>query len=131
MRNGFAKDDLDRAIADYDLAIRLDPQYAVAYNNRCWARAIAGRNLPRALSDCDQALRLRPNYANTMDSRGFVHLRLGRLDDAIVEYDAALKLAPKVATHDGRAMGRMEERRNEGTAALLHDAHHQAEPVCR
>jgi len=98
LRNGFAKDDLDRAIADYDLAIRLDPQYAVAYNNRCWARAIAGRNLPRALSDCDQALRLRPNDVHTMGTRGLLYLRLGRLDDAIVEYDAALKLAPKVAT---------------------------------
>jgi tetratricopeptide (TPR) repeat protein len=93
-----AKDDLDRAVADYDQAIGINPKFVAPYKNRCLARAIAGRNLPQALSDCDQALGLRPKDARTMDSRGFVYLRLGRLDDAIVEYDAVLKLAPKVAT---------------------------------
>ena len=42
-------------------------------------------NLAQALSDCDQAYRLRPNDGYTLASRGFVYLRLGRLDDAIVE----------------------------------------------
>ena len=54
--------------------------------------------MPQHCSDCDQALRLRPNDDYTMTSRGFVYLWLRRLDDAIVEYDTALKLAPKVAT---------------------------------
>jgi tetratricopeptide (TPR) repeat protein len=84
-----AKGDNERAIANYDQAIRLDPN-ALAYSVRCRAHAMAG-NLPQALSDCDQALRLTPNDTYAMTSRGFVYLRLGRLDDAIVEYDAAMK----------------------------------------
>ena len=86
------KGDLDRAIADYNQAIRLDPKNADAYNNRCWARATAGRDIQQALSDCDEALRLRPNDALTMGSRGFVYFRLNRLDDAIANYDASLKI---------------------------------------
>lgn len=32
-----------------------------------------------------------------MDSRGFVYLRLNRLDDAIADYDAGLKINPRTA----------------------------------
>jgi tetratricopeptide (TPR) repeat protein len=38
-----AKGDLDRAIADYNTAIRLDPKSAQAHNNRCYAAVAAGR----------------------------------------------------------------------------------------
>jgi tetratricopeptide (TPR) repeat protein len=91
------KGDFDRAIADYSEAIRLAPQSADAFNSRCWARAIAGRDLQQALSDCTESLRLRSGDADTMDSRGFVYLRLNRLEDAIADYDAALKIDPRKA----------------------------------
>jgi tetratricopeptide (TPR) repeat protein len=86
------KGDLDRAIADYSQAIQLDPKLALAYNNRCGARAAAGLDLQQALSDCDESLRLKPNDALTMGNRGFVYFRLNRLDDAIANYDASLKI---------------------------------------
>ena len=43
-----------RAIANYDQAIRLEPQYFHALNNRCWANAVVGR-LEAGLKDCDAA----------------------------------------------------------------------------
>jgi tetratricopeptide (TPR) repeat protein len=92
------KDDHARAIADYDAAIRADANYADAYNGRCLARAEVGSDLALALSDCNQALKLRPGDAYILDSRGFVYLRLGRFDDAIADYDTALKTNPKIAT---------------------------------
>ncbi|MGH6958479.1 MAG: tetratricopeptide repeat protein, partial [Caulobacteraceae bacterium] len=64
---------------------------AVAYNDRCWARAQAGRELRAALADCDKALQLSPGKAYFLDSRGLVDLRLGRFDDAIVDYTAAIQ----------------------------------------
>src|SRR5437762_1034465 len=36
--------------------------------------------------------------ANTLDSRAFVHLKMGDLADAIAYYDAALRLDPKIAS---------------------------------
>ena len=68
------------AIADYTQVIAFDPTNAFAYNGRCWARAILGRELQPALTDCDESLRLRPSSATTFDSRGFVYLRLARFD---------------------------------------------------
>jgi tetratricopeptide (TPR) repeat protein len=43
------KGDYDRAIADYNQAIRLDPKYAAAYNNRGRAYADKGDHDPRLL----------------------------------------------------------------------------------
>jgi tetratricopeptide (TPR) repeat protein len=103
-----AKGDNERAIADYDQAIGLDPN-ARALTVRCRAHAIAG-NLPQALSDCDEAYRLRPNDGYTMASRCFIYLRLGRLDDAIVEYDAAAKRSSSTAfTLFGRGIAKQRK----------------------
>jgi tetratricopeptide (TPR) repeat protein len=56
------KDDLDRAIADYGEAIRLDPEYAEAY----YGRGLTYRNkgdLERAIADYSEAIRLDPKLA--------------------------------------------------------------------
>src|SRR5215510_9047323 len=54
-----SKGDNERAIADYDQAIRLDPKNAVAYYNRgnaWWGKG----DLDRAIADYDQAIGLDP-----------------------------------------------------------------------
>jgi tetratricopeptide (TPR) repeat protein len=104
------KGDLDRAIADYSEAIQLDPKKAAYLNERCWERAIAGREQPLAVTDCTEALRIAPNDANIMDSRGFAYLRLSRLDDAVADYDEALKLNPKqVGSLYGRGLAKLKK----------------------
>ena len=90
-----AKQDYDHAIADYTEAIRIEPKFAWAFNDRCYARTIAGRELPQALADCNEALRLIPNDIHTLDSRGFAYLRLGEFDKAIADYNAVLKFNPQ------------------------------------
>jgi tetratricopeptide (TPR) repeat protein len=55
-------------------------------------------DLNGALQDCDAALQLKPDNADTLDSRGFVKLKLGQAPNAIVDYDAALKLSAKKAS---------------------------------
>src|SRR5580704_12694215 len=92
-----AKQDYDSAIADYSEAIRIEPRFPYAFNDRCYARAIAGRELPQALADCNEALQLIPNDIHTLDSRGFAYLRLGEFDKAITDYDAVLKSNPRQA----------------------------------
>ena len=64
-----AKGDLDRAIADYTEAIRLDPEYEYAYFNRgvAWSRK---GDLDRAIADYDRVLRLDPKYGHAHFERG-------------------------------------------------------------
>jgi len=61
------KKDYDKAITDFDEAIRLDPEAAASYYNR--GVALLGRenldkeNLDKAVRDFDKANRLDPAYA--------------------------------------------------------------------
>jgi len=65
-------------------------------NARCYARGAWGKELELALADCDAALK-QDKISAVMDSRGLVLLRMGRLDEAIVQYGAAIKAQPRAA----------------------------------
>jgi tetratricopeptide (TPR) repeat protein len=88
------KGDVDRAIANYDQAIKLDPNYAEAYNNRGNAYSHKGDNL-RAIADYDQAIKLDPKDALTYSNRGKWYRDKGDSDRAIADFDQAIKLDPK------------------------------------
>ena len=67
-----AKGDIDRAIADYTEAIRLDPKNSNAYLNRglVWDNK---DDIERAMADYNEAIRLDPNYAGAYDNRGIAY----------------------------------------------------------
>lgn len=83
---------------DYDKAVQLIPDNWIAWDGRCWLRAIVGNDLDGALADCQHALQMRPDAANTMNTRGFVLFRQGRFADAVASYDASIRLDPNVAS---------------------------------
>jgi len=93
---GPALSDYDRAIVDYTEAIRLDPKFAFAYNNRCNAYHRKGDN-DRAIADCTEAIRLDPKYAFAYNNRGLAYAGKGDYDRAIVDYTEAIRLDPKYA----------------------------------
>lgn len=81
--------DIERAIKDYDEAIRLNPHAADAFNNR--GNAFRTRDqLGRAMSDYDEAIRLNPHYAHAFNNRGIIFLELGDFDRAIADFDRAI-----------------------------------------
>lgn len=90
------KGDFDRAIDDYNEAIRFAPQAPVLFNNRgnAWQRK---EDYDRALADYNNAIRLRPKYATAFNNRGDVWLRTGKYDLAVADYDEAIRLDPKYA----------------------------------
>ena len=84
-RNG----DVDRAIQDYETAIRLNPGAADAFNNRGNAfRAKEEFNL--AIRDYNEAIRLNPHYAHAFNNRGIIFLDMGDADRAILDFDRAI-----------------------------------------
>src|SRR5439155_1493870 len=67
-----AKGDNDRAIQDYDQAIRLNPSFAEAFSNRGIVYAAKGDNT-RAIQDYDQAIRLDPTLDQAFNNRGIAY----------------------------------------------------------
>jgi tetratricopeptide (TPR) repeat protein len=86
----------DLAIADYDMAIRLRPGYAEAYNDRGHSYHWKGGNGDRALADFTRAIELRPNYPTAYNNRGVVYMAGGHAARAIPEFDRALQLNPNL-----------------------------------
>src|SRR5215475_8264986 len=91
------KGDYDRAIPDYDQAIRLNPSHANTFSNRGVAYARKG-DYDRAILDYSEAIRLNPNHADAFSNRGVAYARKGDYDQAIQNYDEAIRLNPKHAS---------------------------------
>jgi tetratricopeptide (TPR) repeat protein len=79
------------ALADYEAAIAINPQFAEAYCNRCLVLREL-RRLDAALASADRAIALRPGFAEAHVNRGIVLHELGRLEAALASYDGAVAL---------------------------------------
>lgn len=90
------KAEYSAAIADFDEIIESHPSDVGAWSNRCWVRAVANKQLARALDDANEALRLKPAAAEALNCRGLIYLRVGRLDQAIADYDRILGIPPEL-----------------------------------
>ncbi len=111
----------DRAIQDLDQAIRLKPDYASAFDNRCFGRTVLGQ-LPQALADCNVAVRFAPT-ASHYDSRALVYLKMKNYSAAIVDYDSALQIDPKLdSSLYGRGLAKREKGDRVGGDADIHSA---------
>jgi tetratricopeptide (TPR) repeat protein len=83
----------EAAIASYDQALKLKPDYHQAWNNRGNALGNLGR-FEEAIASYDQALKLKPDDHQAWNNRGNALGNLGRFEEAIASYDQALKLKP-------------------------------------
>lgn len=82
---------LEDAIALYDAALRLKPDFVEALTNKGVALRLAGRG-EEAVAAFEAALRHRPSHVSAHVNKGNALKDLGHLDAALVAYDAALKL---------------------------------------
>ena len=95
---------MDKAIEVYSRAIKLNPNYADAYNNRGVTYVEKG-NLDHAIEDFNTAIDLKPNYA-AYNNRGSAYDKKGDFNRAIKDYTKAIGLKPNYAdtyTHRGIA----------------------------
>ncbi len=83
----------EQAIASYDKALEIKPDYHEAWYNRGVALGNLGR-LEEAIASYDQALEFKPDYHEAWNNRGIALLNLGRFEQAIASYDRALEFKP-------------------------------------
>ena len=77
------------AIRDYDIAIEMQPNFAVALNNRAWAYYRWGK-AATGLPDAEKSLRLAPTAAHSLDTRAHIHQVLGDPKAALRDYTKAM-----------------------------------------
>jgi tetratricopeptide (TPR) repeat protein len=85
------KQQYEQSIQDYDRAIALNPNFAVALNNRAWAYYKWGRGAD-GLADVEQSLRLNPMSEHTWDTRAHIRQKLGNHGGAFTDYQQAMIL---------------------------------------
>ena len=87
----------DKAIRDFDEAIRIDPRYPEAFNNRGIALGGKGQR-DRAIQDFDEAIRIDPNYAIALHNRALALRALGRMVEADADVARARQAGPRLTT---------------------------------
>ena len=86
--------DREGSITHYSKAIELDPQMAVAYNNRGTVHS-DNSDFGLALPDFNRAIELDPEDAITYRNRGLVHSDIGEVGLALSDFNKAIELDPE------------------------------------
>jgi len=92
----YDKGDYQSAIADFNQAISINPNYAEAYNNRGNAKSMKG-DFDGAIADQNECIRLNPNYAPGYRNRGEMKYKKGDYDGDIADQNECIRISPNDA----------------------------------
>lgn len=85
------KGQYDAALPDYDRALSINPNFAVALNNRAWALFKSG-HAEAGIRDVEKSLALSPGSPHALDTRAHILQFTGHPVEAIADYDLAMRL---------------------------------------
>lgn len=91
-----AKGEYDKALADIDEAIKLQPGFGELFYNRGVINAAAGRS-EEAMKDYNEALRLKPDLVVALSNRAGIYESKAQFQRAFEDRDQAVKLKPDYA----------------------------------
>jgi tetratricopeptide (TPR) repeat protein len=91
-----SKGKVDEAIAQYQKALQISPDYALANNNLGSALLQKGR-VNDAVALFQKALQIDPDYADAHVSLGNVLIHEGKVDEATAQFQKALQIEPNLA----------------------------------
>jgi tetratricopeptide (TPR) repeat protein len=97
--------DIHGGLSDYDRAIELDPNHALAYSNRGNLKKDRLQDYQGALNDYERALSLNPHDAVTYYNRALLKNIKQDYQGSLADYDRAIELCPNDAdSYNNRAM---------------------------
>ena len=92
----------EKALADFDEAVALDPRSAEAWEGR--GNALSPASPADAIASFDRALAIRPDHAETIFRRANAFLSLRRFEEAAEDYERVLTLNPDYRYAPGNAI---------------------------
>ena len=90
----------EKALEDFNRAIKIDPELAGGYLGRANTLNIMG-HYQEALEDYERTLEIDPKLANAYINRASAYSHLGETEKAIADYEKGLELDPKVDNKPG------------------------------
>jgi tetratricopeptide (TPR) repeat protein len=90
----------EKALEDFNRAIKIKPQVAAGYLGRANTLQIMGR-YEEAIEDYNKTLEINPKLANAYVNRASAYSHLGQYENAIVDYEKGLELDPKIDDKPG------------------------------
>ena len=81
------------ALGMFDKAVRLDPEYAEAWNGRATTHFMLG-NYEQSLADIERTLELEPRHFGALAGRGRCYLALDAPEKALAAFEASLAINP-------------------------------------
>jgi protein O-mannosyl-transferase len=81
----------EKALADYNKSIALDPANPKTYANRSSAKGMLG-DYTGALEDANRSLEIKPGYENALSNRATAYLYLNKFEKAIDDYTRILEM---------------------------------------
>jgi tetratricopeptide (TPR) repeat protein len=88
------REDYQGALADYNRAIQLKPNYAIAYNYRGQLKARKLNDKQGALADFNRAIQINTNYADAYQARAELKSSIQDLQGALADYNRVIQLSP-------------------------------------
>ncbi len=117
-----AKGDKDGALAEYSVALRIDPKFADAYSNRAGVYNERGE-YDLALDDYNSAIQFDPKHRAAFLNRALTWRNLGEDTKERADFDRAIEYADNETIRAAAYNGRSVTRENAGDAAgALDDA---------
>jgi len=108
----------DDALAEYRVALKINPD-SVAVLNNLGAALAAQKRFTEAIACLERSWRLRPDRANTHCNLGFALEETGNSDAALAHYAEALRLDPEYATAHFK-LGDLLVKRGNNAEAIAH-----------
>ena len=90
----------EKALEDFNRAIKIDPKLAGGYLGRANTLNIMGR-YGESIEDYDTVLEIDPKLANAYINRASAYSHLGEYEKAIADYEKGLGLDPKIDNKPG------------------------------
>jgi CHAT domain-containing protein/Tfp pilus assembly protein PilF len=123
-----ATGDREKALADFDEAIRADSSFFHAYYSRGLA-LVSSDQQNLAFADFEQAIRINPGFSDSYNNRGFLYWKFkGDVDHALADFNTAIALdARNARARINRALV-LSEKGDHGGALVDFEAALRLEP---